>query len=206
MKADGRVTGTETLFYTPLGADLRRLSIPWRSAESLFWIEEGVRHIIPEIGEKFLEGFDVGDLLDQCLDSHLPVVEIGCGVGRIAGLFAPESYIGVDVNPYALIAARAANPNHMFRIADVGLQYPSAPSAFVYTVLLHISDEEIDRFMKEVVTGRSRVIIAELMDRRWRREGVPPVFNRDAEDYILIMQRLGFRLVKHFKPEYARYA
>lgn len=39
LKADGRVAGTETLFYTPLGADLRRLSISWRFAESLFWIE-----------------------------------------------------------------------------------------------------------------------------------------------------------------------
>ena len=206
LKADGRVTGLEALQYTALGEQLRRTDAPWRTAESSFWIDEGVLHIIPNVGAEFPEGFDVGDLLRRSLDQYLPVVEVGCGVGRIAQLFAPSDYIGVDINPHALIAARRANPQHLFRIADVGLHYPQAPAAMVYTVLLHIADADIVSFMAALAEGRERVVIAELMDSRWRREGNPPVFNRDPETYIDLMRQLGFGLTKFCKQEDERYA
>ena len=206
LKADGRVTGLEPLQYTALGEQLRRAEQPWRTAESSFWIDEGVQHIIAHVGTQFPEGFDVGQLLRESLDEHLPVVEVGCGVGRIAQLFAPSEYIGVDINPHALIAARQANAQHLFRIADVGLCYPDAPAAMVYTVLLHIADADIASFVAAVAEGRKRVVIAELMDSRWRRSGNPPVFNRDPETYIDLMGQLGFGLTKFYKQEYERYA
>jgi SAM-dependent methyltransferase len=158
------------------------------------------------MGTQFPEGFDVEYVLRESLEGQLPVLEVGCGVGRIAQLFSPSEYIGVDVNPYALMAARNGNPHHLFRISDVGLQYPQAPSVLVYTVLLHVSDDEIRRFLAEICLGRRRVVIAELMDRRWRRSGFPPVFNRDPEEYVLLMQELGFTISKFSKHEYARYS
>lgn len=206
LKEDGRTTGEEVLHYSPVGAELRRSAQPWRSAEASFWIDEGVRHIIPEVGNEFPEGFDVGQMLHQSLDDHFPLLEVGCGVGRIAQLFAPADYIGADINPHALIQARKTNPHHLFRIADVGLRYPSAPAALVYTVLLHVADADLESFVTDIAWGRRRVVIAELMDRRWRRSGMPPVFNRDPEDYIDLMQRLGFGLTKFYKHEYERYA
>lgn len=206
LKADGRVTGFEALHYTKLGEDLRRAEGPWRTVESSFWIDEGLRHIIPNVGSEFPEGFDVSDLLRKSLDHYLPVLEVGCGVGRIAQLFAASEYIGVDINPHALIAARQANPQHQFRIGDVGLCFPKAPAAMVYTVLLHIADSDIVAFLAAVAEGRERVVIAELMDSRWRRTGNPPVFNRDPETYIDMMRRLGFGLTKFYKVEYERYA
>ena len=53
--------------------------------------------------------------------------------------------------------------------------------------------------------GRELVVIAELMDSRWRRDGDPPVFNRDPEEYILVMNHLGYDLCWYEKRAYARY-
>lgn len=206
LKADGRVTGLPRLHYTELGTQLRRLHEPWRSCESSFWIEQGTAHIKPEVGMEFPEGFDVGSVLQDAIDGCFPVLEVGCGTGRIAGLFPASNYVGVDVNPSALIQARLTYPKHLFRIADRGLEYPAAPSALLYTVLLHISDEEIYPFLEAVAQGRNRLVIAEIMDRRWRRLGLPPVFNRDVEDYLLLARRVGFELIHYSKNEYSRYA
>jgi SAM-dependent methyltransferase len=206
LKADGRVTGLPRLHYTELGHHLRRLHEPWRSAETSFWISQGCQHIKPEFGNDFPEGFDVGAVLERAIGGCLPVLEVGCGTGRIAGLFSDHEYVGVDVNPNALLQARAANPKHLFRIADRGLEYPEAPSVLLYTVLLHISDEEIGPFLEATAHGRNRLVISEIMDRRWRRPGIPPVFNRDVEEYVLAMHNLQFDLVEHYKNEYARYA
>ena len=49
------------------------------------------------------------------------------------------------------------------------------------------------------------MILAEVMDCRWRRDGNPPVFNRSPEDYILAMQALGFKLKAAEKHPYERY-
>jgi hypothetical protein len=68
-----------------------------------------------------------------------------------------------------------------------------------------VPDEALPDFLAEASQERQRVVIAEVMDRRWRRQGNPPVFNRDAETYIYMMQELGFKLAAYAKYEYERY-
>ncbi len=184
----------------------RRDNRLWRSREELFWIGEGTENIIPASKLEFPEGFDVGAALDAAIDKLYPVLEIGCGTGRIASLFEPKNYVGIDVNPSALISARTNFPNHIFRIHDLGYEYPAAPTAMFYTVLLHVSDDRISEVLSNAVAGRQQLVIAELMDRRWRRGGNPPVFNRDPEDYILLMRALGWNLIAASAHEYERYA
>ncbi|WP_165912321.1 class I SAM-dependent methyltransferase [Novosphingobium sp. PhB165] len=203
-KADGRKTDHEAAQFTEAGMRDRATNTLWRTPEEAFWIQEGVDHIIPATEFEFPEGFDLGSALAIAIDGHFPVLEIGCGVGRIASLF-DDGYIGVDVNPHSLAQARAVLPAQNFRIHDQGYRYPDAATALFYTVLLHVSDEALVPLLIEAVRGRQRIIIAELMDVRWRREGNPPVFNRDPEYYIFLMQELGFRLVHFSKPEYEHY-
>ncbi len=204
VRAKGKASLTPST--TEEGRRDRQMNRLWRSPEELFWINEGPQHIIPETGFQFPEGFDVGAALRTAVDGAFPMLEIGCGVGRIASLFAPDDYIGVDISPAVLAQARKALPNHTLRILDKGYAYPEAASALFYTVLLHVSDEEVQPLLARAVEGRQRLVIAELMDRRWRRPGDPPVFNRDQEDYILRLQQLGFRLTACAKHEYLRYA
>jgi SAM-dependent methyltransferase len=204
-KAEGRTTGRGMPNITGAGVRDRHNNHLWRSAEEAFWINEGTAHIKPEIGYEFPEGFDVSIPLRHAIGDRFPVLEIGCGVGRIASLFSPQEYLGVDINPTAISAARAALPQHDLRIWDTGHRYPEAPTAFFYTVLLHVSDQILPDLLREASQGRERFIIAEVMDSRWRRDGDPPVFNRNPEEYILAMQDIGFRLVSAGKRPYARY-
>ncbi|MBU3078665.1 class I SAM-dependent methyltransferase [Sphingomonas quercus] len=204
-RATGAKVEHESARITEQGARDRRDNRLWRTPEEAFWIQEGVDHIIPGKGYEFPEGFDVGAALGRALGGTFPVLEIGCGIGRIASLFTPEGYTGVDVNPNSLRQAREYLPGHSFRIHDHGYQYPEAPALLFYTVLLHVADEAILPLLVEAVKGRQRVVIAELMDQRWRRDGNPPVFNRDPELYIYLMNELGFRLADYAKHEYSHY-
>ena len=183
----------------------RRFSRYTRSSESLFWGVEGVAHIKPEIGMEHPEGFDVPAAMRALAEDRLPMLEIGCGVGRLAAGFAADEYIGVDINPHALIVARDALPDHDFRLVTEELSYPPAKSALFYTVLLHVPDHALAATLDRATQAADRIVIAEIMDRRWRRSGNPPVFNREAEDYILAMQQRGYLLVGHERIPYARY-
>lgn len=204
-KAEGRKIEQEAPQINAAGILDRSSNRLWRTPEEAFWIREGVDHIIPDTGYAFPEGFDVGTALAHAIDGTFPVLEIGCGVGRIASLFDGDGYIGVDVNPRSLRQARIALPNHNLRIHDQGYAYPDARTVLFYTVLLHVSDDAVVPLLVEAVKDKERVVIAELMDQRWRRDGNPPVFNRDPEFYIFLMQELGFRLCHYAKPEYEHY-
>ncbi|UDF28478.1 UNVERIFIED_ORG: class I SAM-dependent methyltransferase [Roseateles sp. XES5] len=205
LKEDGRSSPHPQLSITERGMENRKSEKPWRTPEETFWISEGTAHIKPELGFDFPEGFDIASVLRDAVSGHWPLLEIGCGVGRIASLFSPTEYIGVDINPNAVLQARRSLVDHNIRIFDDGYAYPPAPCAMFYTVLLHVSDEALPIVLEEAVKGRKRFIISEVMDSRWRRDGNPPVFNRNPEDYILIMQDLGFQLSHVNKTPYQRY-
>lgn len=170
-----------------------------------FWANEGLQHIIPNTGEEFPEGFDVRPLLKHTIGQLDQVLEVGCGYGRLCRAFSPSQYIGVDVNPNAIAAARERNPDYLFEQVAPDAILPNAKAAFIYTVGLHISDEALERFLKPICQAAPVIMIAELMDTRWRRPGNPPVFNRDPEQYILTMAKLGFTLESFTKMPYERY-
>jgi len=204
-KNDGRSSPHPRLALTEHGIQLRTSHVPWRRSEEAFWIAQGTAHIKPEAGTEFPEGFDIAEVLREAINGEWPLLEIGCGVGRIASLFSPTEYIGVDINPNAILQARRLLPHHNFRLYDDGYAYPQAPTALFYTVLLHVSDQALSFLLEEALKGKHRIIISEIMDTRWRREGNPPVFNRNPEDYILLMQELGFQLTFVNKTPYERY-
>lgn len=175
-----------------------------RSPEGLFWGVEGVNHIKPEVGVEHPEGFDVPSFIAGLAEGF--TVEVGCGVGRLSGAFSPDRYVGVDINPYALPIARLANPDHEFRLITEELDYPIADTLVLYTVLLHISDEALSSTLEKVARSTSKLIISEIMDVRWRRDGNPPVFNRNPEDYVAAAGNVGFQLTDTLSRAYARYA
>jgi len=204
-KREGHTTGNPAVSPTPQGLEDRRHNRLWRTDEEAFRIAEGKQHIISNTRHAFPEGFDFGAALHTAVDEDWPLLEIGCGIGRIASLMAPERYIGVELNPHAIIEARKELPGHVFRIHDNGLRYPFAPTVLLYNLGLNIPDDSLDLFLHDVCEDRKRVIITEVMDKQRLRSGKPQVFNRDPEEYILAMQALGFVLVSFQKYDYKRH-
>ena len=74
------------------------------------------------------------------------VLDIGCGVGAHRPLFpAAARYVGIDINPAYVEAARAAHGD-MFRVMDAGaLEFADATFDAVFTVATchHLEDERV---------------------------------------------------------------
>lgn len=144
----------------------------WRSNSSL-------RDITPP-GERFPEVGLFDSLRAACRGS---VFEFGCGDGRLSPAFEPERYCGFDINPHAIRAAQAANPEHRY-----SQQWEPADTWLAHTVLLHVPDDEIADVI-ERAKAYPRIVIGEVMGRQWRRTGDPPVFNREAREYVQMIGR-----------------
>src|SRR5690606_9750276 len=84
--------------------------------------------------------------------------------------------------------AGVANPSHSF--VD---QWQPADTWLAWTVLLHVPDDELPALLARTASY-GRVVIGEVMGRRWRRPGDPPVFNREADEYVELVGRPCERL------------
>lgn len=140
----------------------------WQSNKQLL-------HITPP-GEEFPEINLPAALAQACIGT---VFEFGCGYGRLAQFFSHTRYIGFDINQHAINKACENYPRHIF-----GNQWVQADTFLAYTVLLHIPDDEIESVINRAKLNYSRIVIGEIMGREWRRPGNPPVFNRDRQDYV----------------------
>ncbi|MCG6157843.1 tetratricopeptide repeat protein [Rubinisphaera margarita] len=175
-----------------------------------FWKQDQLANIIPrneELGA-FPEGWDVRPHLWELLRIHLQrrIVEVGCGYGRLCQAFPTDYYVGVDINPEAVEQARRVHPGYEFQSIDFCDDYPKADAIMAYTVLLHIDDDTIGSMLERICRSTDVVLIAEIMGKaRWRRGGNPPVFNRDAEDYVELMRERGFFLTCQEERPYKHY-
>ena len=157
-----------------------------------FWrANTGLRDITPR-GERYPE-VGLSDALRQaCIGS---VFEFGCGDGRLSPTFEPGAYFGFDINPTAIKAAHMLNPKYAY-----GHEWKEADTFLAHTVLLHIPDDEISGVIDRAKQYR-RIVIGEVMGRKWRRPGDPPVFNREPEEYA----RLVGSYPQVIKVPYPRY-
>lgn len=144
----------------------------WRTNKSL-------HHITPP-GEEWPERGLAETLAPLCTGK---VFEFGCGYGRLARMFNPACYVGMDINPAGLDKAWKDNPEYTFCN-----YFKPADTFLAYTVLLHIPDDELPAIL-ERASEYSRIIIGEIMGRKWRRSGTPPVFNREPMEYVDMIQR-----------------
>lgn len=158
-----------------------------------FWRGNACLRDITPKGERFPEVGLHDALRSACRGS---VFEFGCGDGRLAPAFSPERYAGFDINPAALSAAAAANPGYRY-IAE----WEPADTWLAWTVLLHVPDDELPALLART-SGYSRIVIGEVMGRQWRRPGDPPVFNREAHEYV---ELLGRELIDTIAVPYPRY-
>lgn len=169
-----------------------------------FWIDDGLASILPPGDNP--AGFDELELLSEVyrLSRATDVVELGCGYGRLAGAFAPERYLGLDVNPAAIEKARTFAPRHRFRLIDFDAALPAADLCLAYTVLLHVDDRNIRDLARRITASFGKLLIVEILGRRGRdgRSSVPN-YRRDRRDYERIFDR--FELQLELRKPYRRY-
>jgi SAM-dependent methyltransferase len=178
---------------------------PFETKTADFWRSEGLLHIIPNTGVEFHEGYNPASVVAEWEQTGR-ILEVGCGYGRLVQAFSPARYVGVDINENAVLKARELNPGYDFRAVRDCDPLPETDTAFSYAVLLHICDEDLPHFLARMVASAKQIVIGEIMDTRWRRDGNPPVFNRDPEIYILEMLKLGCVLIEYAKLPYVRYS
>jgi trans-aconitate methyltransferase len=170
-----------------------------------FWQNNGLSHIVPP-GGPCPEGFDPGAAIAEIVGDRT-ATEVGCGVGRLASAFDAGKYVGVDINESAIEAAQKTLPHYVFKSILEWGWYPSADVVFMYTVALHVDDESIQGVLERAASAAlQQVVIAEIMDRKWRRPGTPPVFNRDPAEYVDLMAEFEFTLTQTIARPYAHYA
>ena len=167
-------------------------------------MNEGADHIVPKGVGEFPEGWDVHGLLTELTDElgYSKIIDFGCGEGRLCKSFDPSKYIGLDINEKALKNAKTRFSDYRFE------QVPSEPThtdiCLAYTVFLHMNDNEINEALRSM---RCRwLIVAEILGREWRRDGIPPVYNRDLEEYVPLLRSHDLILHKHVKRPYKHYA
>lgn len=165
--------------------------------------EDGIRNVIPQRkGNRFPEGFSVLGWLASRY--HMwDVVEIGCGYGRLAPAFKPTKYIGLDPNEEAIRKAKSDNPDHLFGVID-GYRYPTSEMKLLWTVLMHIPDDEYDECLDALTaTTTKRIVISEIMDPTKRRElekkkegWIHPTFGRSPQQHIDAFSARGWKMQK----------
>jgi len=177
------------------------------NVESLatFWENAGLDYIIPNTGTEFPEGFNLIEVLRQFISPQMSVVEVGCGYGRLCPAFAPDKYQGFDINPAAIAHGQNQFPSYNLNLIKPWGPLPKSDVKLAYCTAFHIPDNELARFLSLISSSSDTVLIAELMDRRWRREGNPPIFNREPEEYVTGMLAENFYLTNILKLPYQRY-
>lgn len=175
-----------------------------------FWKQDRMANVIPQNASlgAFPEGWDVRPFLKEFVNAGpaQTVLEVGCGYGRLCDAFPARQYRGVDINPEAIATARQTHPAHQFETIDFAAAYPTADRLLLYTVLLHIDDLSVGPMIGQLCAASPVVVVAEILGReRWRRDGNPPVFNRDREDYIGLFADYGYHLAEQQDKPYLHY-
>lgn len=168
-----------------------------------FWKNNSLKYIKPPRGGEFPEGWDVVDFFKNF--NYEDVVDIGCGYGRLCRAFDPDKYLGLDFSPDAIKTAKEANPEYKFSVITNEDEYPESRYKLLYTVLLHQSDEDIDEIIKKLCDTTDIIIVAEICGRKWRRNGNPPVFNREVQEYEYLFAKHNKYIIEHYSIPYEAY-
>jgi len=168
-----------------------------------WWTQNGLDYITPAHKEN-PEGWSVALMLKRTWTDHglgLPVLDFGCGRGRLTHAFAPADYVGWDINPVAMALARSRNPEHFFldrspEGGDLGI----LRTVLFYTVLQHLFDDEVLEILYRLkgAPKLDGIVIVEIMDRRLRRGELANGFvshNRDLVEYVDLLEKINFKFI-----------
>ena len=99
------------------------------------------------------------------------VLDAGCGYGRMANLFSPEKYVGVDFSEDFIENARKLFPYHNFVVTNLK-KLPFKEKVFQWSFCISIramivgncGQNEWERMLKELKRVSEKVLILEYTD------------------------------------------
>jgi SAM-dependent methyltransferase len=151
------------------------------------------------------EGVDMVEYYKALVDELLPgasVFDFGCGKGRLSKAFDKSGYLGYDICAKALETAHKTNKGYNY-ITDLPLRI-DRDIFFAATAFLHMKEEEIREVLCRVES--KYIIISEVMGYDWRRDGMPPAYNRPPMAYDNLLYDYGYRPLDADQIPYEHYA
>lgn len=134
------------------------------------------------------------------------VLDLGCGPGVLAPLFAPADYVGVDINGGYVRYARARHRGGFFDVMDarrLGFADASFDDALVFGLLHHLGPDEsglVIAELRRVVKPDGRVLIIEDIPTRSRLNVVGRlIHNIENGHHIRAPEQYRSQLERHFR-------
>jgi SAM-dependent methyltransferase len=132
------------------------------------------------------------------------VLDIGCGVGAHVSLFPDARYVGIDVNPAYIDAARKAHGDR-FRVMDAGaLDFAEGSFDAVFTVATchHLDDQRILAMVRSGLRVLTPGGSMHIVDPVWPVSGRAPIkralfghdrgrFQRSVAELTSLLARYG---------------
>ena len=115
------------------------------------------------------------------------VLDVGCGVGVYCSMFTAVRYLGIDINPAYIHAARVTHGD-MFRVMDAGaLEFPEATFDAVFTVATchHLDEGRVSSMVKDALRVLKPGGALHVIDPVW------PVSRRAVVKRLLFSQDRG---------------
>lgn len=84
------------------------------------------------------------------------VLEVGCGEGTQSDYFPDSFYLGLDLSPNRIAAAKEIAPEKSFAVSDalnLAVQNESFDMVFCYGLLHHVAKKEVSEVMREMAAA-----------------------------------------------------
>ena len=100
------------------------------------------------LAEKPIDAIGAGFYWDVINEEHKKIIDkyikgrvldVGCGIGRIAKWFEPKSYLGFDFVTEFIDIAKKENPKHGFVVLDLREKLPFKKHEFNWAILVSVA-------------------------------------------------------------------
>jgi hypothetical protein len=134
------------------------------------------------------------EFITQYLDTNLPTIDYGCGVGKFAPLFDGVNYVGLDLTKQFLDSARRNNPAKTFvLLTDPTLKTFSkfCTAYWKQFMTVNVLQHNCDATVFDIFKGLKRVVsdgfTISMYENTHEKKGLSHMCFRKPEDYVMFV-------------------
>ncbi len=169
------------------------LLLNYNRCQKVFW-ERQTENIFQMWGKSKHDYETLAGIIDRYKPTS--ILDVGCGTGRLFGLFLQKGIndvVGIDISGKALRLAKKSFPNvetKEMKLEDISFGYRRFDLAISNRVLELVPRKNIDGVIKKICFSSKLAYINELTD----TDGVAEALSMFKHDYEEIFKRNGFLL------------